>query len=259
MNSKSKNFKIETAYNQISVKYCAGELEFRSPDNALQSVIDLKNPHRLALVNLEYLMAILLFISAPERVLLLGTAAGSLLHFLRHYYPQSIITAVDIDSELIENLLQMNILPEAGPQLKYVYDDAVHFIAHSQQKFDLILVDVFNGAQSPRWLSEKNTLDSLYQLLTEQGATAFNLLIDSDHEFDRFYSNLRLTCQKQTLCMPVEGFENTIAYGFRGQMPQRELAWYMEHTLEMSHKHSIDYMAVLSTIYTTNPSGEAVI
>ena len=254
-----KNFKIETTYNQISVKYCAGELEFRSPDNALQSVIDLKKPHRIALVNLEYLIAILLFIPAPERILMLGTAAGSLLHFLRHYYPKSNITAVDIDSELIENLLQMNLLPEAGPQLNYVYDDAAHYIEHCQQNFDLILVDVFNGAQSPRWLSEKNKLDALYRLLAEHGALAFNLLIDSDHEFTRFYSNLRLTCQKQTLCMPVEGFENTIAYGFREQLPQRELAWYMEHTLEMSHRHSIDYMAVLSAIYTTNPSGEAVI
>jgi spermidine synthase len=259
MDRKLKNFKIKTAYNQISVKYCAGELEFRSPDNALQSVIDLKKTHRLALVNLEYMIAILLFIPAPKRILMLGTAAGSLLHFLRHYYPESHITAVDIDSELIEKLLQMNILPEADPQLDYVYDDAIHFISHCQQNFDLILVDVFNGTQSPRWVGEKNKLDILRNLLTEHGAIAFNLLIDSDHEFKRFYTNLRLTCQKQTLCMPVEGFENTIAYGFKEQLPQRDLAWYMEHTLEMSHKHSIDYMAVLSAIYTTNPSGEAII
>ncbi len=252
-----KNIKIETAYNKISIKQCAGKLEFRSPDDALQSVIDLETPHRIALVNLEYLIAILLFIPAPERILMLGTAAGSLLHFLRHHYPKSHITAVDIDSELIENLLQKKILPEAGPQLNYVYDDAAHYIQHSQQNFDLILVDIFNGAQSPRWLSEKNKIGALYHLLAEHGAMAFNLLIDSDHEFTRFYRNLRLTCHKQTLCMPVEGFENTIAYGFRDQLPQRELAWYMEHTLEMSHRHSIDYMAILSAIYTTNPSGEA--
>eukprot|EP00494_Astrolonche_serrata_P016707 UN16878 len=123
MGRKSKNFNIETAYNQIEVRYCAGELEFRSHDNALQSVIDLKQPHRLALPNLEYLIAVLLFISTPKRILMLGTAAGSLLHFLQHHYPDSSITAVDIDAELIEKLLQMNILPEAGEKLTYVYDD----------------------------------------------------------------------------------------------------------------------------------------
>jgi spermidine synthase len=46
-------------------------------------------------------MSALIFISAPERILVLGTAGGSLLHFLRHYYPQADITAVDIDNDLI--------------------------------------------------------------------------------------------------------------------------------------------------------------
>lgn len=59
--------------------------------------------------------------------------------------------------------------------------------------------------------------------------------------------------------MPVEDFENTIAYGFKKQIPERDMTWYMQRTLEMSQAQAIDYMEVLSAIYTTNPSDGGVI
>jgi spermidine synthase len=255
----SKNFNINTAYNNISAEYRGKRLEFHSGDDALQSVIDLRKPFRLSLKNLEYLIAILLFIPEPRRILLLGTAAGSLLHFLRHHYAECEITALDIDAELIETLQSRDLLPTADSKLTYVFDDALHYVEHCDQRFDLILIDIFIGSQSPVWLLEKPFNSQLYRLLSDYGALAYNLLINSDHQFSRFYQNLRLVCNKQTLCMPVEGFENTIAYGFKNQIPERDMTWYMQRTLEMSQAQAIDYMEVLSAIYTTNPSDGGVI
>ena len=157
MEEESKNFKLETAYNRLNLYQQHDCFELRSEDNALQSRIDLARPHRLGLKNLEHLMAVLLFIPDPKSILLLGTAAGSLVHFLRHYLPQSPLTAVDIDTELVEKMLQMRILPAAGDGLTYVYTDARHYLTNCDDSYDLILVDIFNGAQSPAWLLEKNT------------------------------------------------------------------------------------------------------
>ena len=102
MDQRKQNFKIETAHNSIHLVYDRDRLELRGRDKALQSVINLGKPQQLELANLEYLMSVLLFMPAPRRVLMLGTAAGSLLHFLQHHFPQADITAVDIDAELIE-------------------------------------------------------------------------------------------------------------------------------------------------------------
>jgi spermidine synthase len=259
MDSDLKNFNIITAYNNISAEYHGMQLELRSADNALQSVIDLANPFRLCLKNLEYLIAILLFIPEPRRILMLGTAAGSLLHFLRHHYPQAEITTVDIDAELIETLKSRAILPAADANLTYVIDDARHYIQHCQNSFDLILVDIFDGSQSPGWLLEKTFIDRLHQQLARDGAVAYNLLIESDHLFTRFYRDLRLVFARQTLSMPVNGFENTIVYGFSNQLPAREMTWYMQRSLEMSRLQAIDYIRILSVIYTSNPSDGGVL
>jgi len=259
MEQESKNFKIETTHNRINLFQQGERLELRSNDNALQSLIDLRNPHKLGLRNLEHLMSVLLFIPEPERVLMLGTAAGSLLHFLRHYYPEADITAVDIDVELVEKMLQMEVLPPAGAGLTYVYDDAARFILSCEQKYDLILVDVFTGAQSPSWLLEKKYINGHYHLLSERGAVAYNLLIDSDHDFKLFYRDLRLVFNRQTLCLPVKGYENTIAYGIRHPVPARDMAWYMQHATALSERLDIDFLQILSVIYNTNPVGAGVL
>lgn len=259
MVEKINNFKIETAHNLIDVCYHRGRIEFRSGDNALQSVINLENPHNLELKNLEYLMAVLLFIPVPVRILMLGTAAGSLLHFLKHHYPRSDITTVDIDDILIEQLLRKEILPPAQAGLRYVHDDAAHFVAQCDQSFDLILLDIFNGSQSPAWLLEKKSIHNLYRLLTSRGAIAYNLLINSEHDFKRFYRNLRLVFDKQTLCLPVKGFENTIAYGIRTSGPVRDMSMNINCATSLSEKLGIDLMHVLSVIYNTNPTGHGII
>ena len=259
MEEKTKNFKIKTVHNSINACFLQGRLELRSGDNALQSVIDLQKPHRLELRNLEYLMGVLLFIPQPRRILMLGTAAGSLLHFLRHHYPETDITAVDIDVELIEQLLEIEILPPAQSGLNYVYDDAAHFIKHCDQDYDLILIDIFSGAQSPSWLQEKHVTNDLFHLLTARGALAYNLLIDSEHDFKRFYRDLRLVFDEKTLCLPVQGFENTIAYGIRCSRPALEMTQNMQQAIALSERLEIDLMRVLAVIYNTNPVGLGII
>lgn len=259
MEEESRNFKIETAYNRINLHQQGDRLELRSHDNAQQSLVDLRNPHKLGLRNLEQLMAVLLFVPEPKRVLMLGTAAGSLLHFLRHYYPQTEITAVDIDVELIEKMLQMEVLPPAGNGLTYVYDDAARFIKASDQTYDLILSDIFTGAQSPAWLLEKEYIGGLYNRLSEDGAVAYNLLIDSEHDFKLFYRDLRLVFHRQTLCMPVKDYENTIAFGIRHPLVERDMTWQMQQAMALSERLEIDMLKILSVIYNTNPVGAGVL
>jgi spermidine synthase len=259
MDEINKNFKIETQFNSIHLVYHQGRLELRSQDKSLQSVINLQKPHHLELKNLEYLMSVLLFVAAPRRILMLGIAAGSLLHFLRYHYPQADITAVDIDKELIEQLLELEILPPADNRLTYICDDARQVIKRSEKKFDLVLVDVFNGVQSPPWLLEQASIQQLYDLLSNSGALAFNLLIDSDHDFRLFNRAVRQQFQQQTLCLPVSELENKILYGVRGKSVASDMTANMHTALELSAQLEIDFMPILSVIYNTNPVGDGLI
>ena len=66
MDLKSEFFKFDTLHNTLELHNKNGQLQLRSADQALQSVIELDKPHRLALKNLEYLMAVLLFVMSTQ-------------------------------------------------------------------------------------------------------------------------------------------------------------------------------------------------
>lgn len=259
MKAAPKIFTLKTKFASLSIVQNADCVELRSDTDALHSVINLVNPQKLALKNLEYLMGVLLFIPAPQNILLLGTGAGSLIHFLRYHYPQSHLTSVDNDSELQDLMQQKMLLPEASENLVYLIDDASHYLHHCEQRFDLILVDIFSGSQSPDWLLESPVIRLLYNLLTDQGAIAYNLLVDSNHDFKLFFENLGQLFNQQILSLTVDGFENRLVYGFCSAPPRREMSYYIERAIAMAEKQDIDYLSVLSTIYTTNPAGSAVI
>jgi spermidine synthase len=113
MTDESNLFKVTAHHRDLSIETNANTLELRSNSNTLQSVINVDHPEKLALKNLQYLMAILLFMPQPKRILLLGTGGGSLVHFLRHHYPDSHLTCVDIDGELLDLMHDKMYLPKA--------------------------------------------------------------------------------------------------------------------------------------------------
>ncbi len=258
MEADWQNYKLRTAHNSMSLHRSGRYLELRSRDGALHSRIDVDAPHRLALKNLEFMLGALLFVPPPSRVLMLGTAAGSLLHHLRHYLDVD-LTAVDIDAELIERLIEFGVLPPAGPGLRYVYADAAQFVANCDERYDLVLVDLFSGAHSPRWLLDKPVLGRLAGLLGPQGALALNLLIASESDFRRFYRDLRLVFERRTLCVPVAGFDNTVALAFAATPVRRDLQSQRERAEALGAALGIDLAAILAAIYNTNPVGGGVL
>ncbi|MDH5353232.1 MAG: hypothetical protein OEY09_02210 [Gammaproteobacteria bacterium] len=259
MASTSSIFKLHTAYNQITIRQDGDLLNLYAGGGVRQSTINLKSPHKLELKNLSHLMGILLFLSEPANILILGTAGGSLIHFFRKHYPQCLITAVDIDAELLAAMHQKMALPLSDARLSYVIDDALHYLKNCDQVFDLIISDVFIGNQSPAWLLEADSMRQFSDRLSEQGGLACNLLINSEHQFDQYYRDLQRVFNRQTISLSVEGLDNTLTYALRNTPPQREMTGYMQRAVELSERHDLPYLEILSTIFTTNPGGQGIL
>ncbi len=259
MTTNPSIFKADTAYNTLFIEADEQFWTLRTADQDLQSRVNRRNPEDLALKNLRYLMGILLFLSAPEKILLLGTAGGGLIHFLRHHYPTSRITAVEIDGKLLEIMHREMALPEADEKLTYVIEDARHYIDNYPDQFDLIIVDLFFGNRCPAWLLQAESMQKLYAMLNSPGGLAYNLVMDSESEFNEFCTKLGRNFHQQTLCLPVEDLDNTLAFAFRQPPAECDMSAYMETAYELGIRHDINYMEILSAIYASNPAGSGVI
>jgi spermidine synthase len=259
MVDKTFHFKANTRYNSISITSETDCRTLRTGNNDLQSRINWKHPEQLALSNLISLTGILLFIPPPKQICLLGVGAGCLIHFFRHHYPDHHITAVEIDGELLDIMHEHMALPRADDQLTYIVDDAANYLKNNQQKFDLILFDLFLGNKSPNWLLHEAFIKQVFLMLNKQGGVGYNLLIDSEAEFTRYYKNLRKVFQQQTLCLAVEDLDNTLAFAFRQPERSEDMSKNLEKAMMLSNQFGVNYMETLSEIYSTNPTGAGVI
>lgn len=218
-----------------------------------------KSPAQLVLKNLAYLTGILLFMPPPKSICMLGTAAGGLIHFFRHYYPESHITAVDIDGEMLDLMQQRMGLPPADQKLTYVIDDALHYLDNCKQQFDLILVDLFIGNKLPPWLLQTHSMQQIYSKLNNQGGVGYNLIIDSEQDFTRYYKNLRQVFAQQTLCLRVDELDNILAFAFRDASPAADMEQNITRASQLSEQLDNNYLEILSAIYATNPVGSGII
>ncbi|OGY15642.1 MAG: hypothetical protein A2784_04485 [Candidatus Chisholmbacteria bacterium RIFCSPHIGHO2_01_FULL_48_12] len=94
-----------------------------------------------------------------NRILILGLGGGTAAKVVKQYWPQVKITGVDIDPVMIE--LGEKYLGLAG--VTKIIADAVEWVAKSKQKFDGILVDVYQGRRIPKSVTSKAFLESLSQ------------------------------------------------------------------------------------------------
>lgn len=98
----------------------------------------------------------------PKKVLLLGLAGGCNAHLINHYYPDSIITAVEIDSQMVDLGKKYFKLGKVK-NLNVVIDDAIEYVMNLKEddKFDLVMVDCFIGKEIPKKFETISFLNAL--------------------------------------------------------------------------------------------------
>jgi spermidine synthase len=234
-------------------------LKFERDTDAVQSAIDMQQPSKLVMENLQYLMGLLLFVPAPRKVLLLGVGGGSLIHFLRAHLPNTHIIAVEYDAELLEFAQQHLALPAADEHLTYYIEDARRFVEHDKQLYDLVLVDIFDAGATPPWMRRKPFNASLQQRLSAHGALGYNLIIDSEPTFKRFYQMLRSQYRQQTLCLETEEYANLLVYALNYSAPSLTMAQILDQCLELGDQFDLPFVEIVASIFRVNPQGSGII
>ncbi len=123
-----------------------------------------------------------------EKVLLLGLGLGAIPQMLEiNFDKQFEYHIVEIDEEII-NLAQKYTLNDLKSPT-YVYEmDAEIFVDITEEKFDLIIIDIFIDRTVPKKFESSDFLEKLKYLLYDNGIILFNRL-NSDNE--NFLSNTK--------------------------------------------------------------------
>ena len=116
-------------------------------------------------------------IKKMDHILILGVAGGSVVKTLVDDIEfKGKITGVEIDSEIVEIANQFFKLNEI-PQLEIIIDDAFEFVLKTTEKYDLIVIDIFQDIKMPNFLFESYFIDRICFLLKSKGVVLFNTML----------------------------------------------------------------------------------
>lgn len=147
-----------------------------------QSCINLKTPKKLVFNYTKLLMSSLLLLeNKPNNILIIGLGGGTMSNTLHELYPNANITNVEIDPAVIKVARKYFDLIE-NDKVKTVAKDGRIFIKRAKlkkQKFDMIILDAFNGEYIPEHLMTKEFLSETKDVLTINGIVAANTFSSS--------------------------------------------------------------------------------
>ena len=160
---------------------------------SIQSQVDMENPRVHLLEYTKLTFCGLLYTPEPKRMLVLGLGGGVIPGDMRHYFPALEIDAAEIDPD-IPPIASQFLGFQADDKLKVYVDDGRMFIKKQLRrkpipKYDIIVLDAFNGDYIPFHLMTREFLEEARGVLTDNGVVVANVFSSNrlfDAEFKTF-------------------------------------------------------------------------
>ena len=135
-------------------------------------------------------------------ILVLGVAGGSVIKTLVDEFQfKGKITGVEIDEEITtiaNQYFKLNEITNYTP----IIADANEFVKKINEKFDLIIIDIFEDSNMPDFLFEKEFIFNIKQLLNSKGFVLFNTMnlnekgIDKNKQFINAFETSNYTVRE---------------------------------------------------------------
>ncbi|MCZ8196708.1 MAG: fused MFS/spermidine synthase [Flavobacterium sp.] len=117
-----------------------------------------------------------------ENILILGVAGGSVIKTIVDEIKfKGKITGIEIDAQVVEIANKYFKLNEIK-NLELVVDDAFEFVLKTKEKYDLIVIDIFQDTKMPNFLFEDFFINHVNSLLKVNGFILFNTMVINEKD-----------------------------------------------------------------------------
>lgn len=147
-------------------------LRFNS--GVVQSTMRVSAPFELDLSYTRTMMGFLLFNSEPQHILIVGLGGGSLSKYCYREFPQTRITSVEINADVIA-LRDEFLIPADNERFQIVQADACEYLTRNDVQADIILLDGYDAEGLPNCLCSESFYTHCRQALSDQGVLVVNI------------------------------------------------------------------------------------
>ena len=181
----------------------------------VQGAMRLRKPDWLELEYAQQMMAWMLFIDTPAHVVQLGLGTGALTKFCYRQFPETRVTAIELNPAVIGICVSMFMLPVPDDRLQVLEMDAAEFVNDPANAgtLDVLQVDLYDATAKGPVLESVAFYQSCAACLRADGVLTVNLF--GDHpSFLRNLKALRFVFA-DVICLPEVHDGNVVAIAFK--------------------------------------------
>lgn len=171
-----RNILVDQEGTLICLKF---SLRLHNPQN--QSCLDREHPEHLIFDYTRKAMGSLFVHPAPKRMLVIGLGGGTLPTLYAQLFPSLSIDVVEVD-EAVVRVARTYFGFITNDRLKVIIDDGRLFVKKAGrrgEKYDLIMLDAFNGEYIPEHMMTQEFLREVKVLMSENGLVVANTFSSS--------------------------------------------------------------------------------
>ena len=202
-------------------------------------------------------MAGLLFLPAPQSMLLLGLGGGAIARFMAHHQPTCQGVAVEI-SPAVANIARhyFDFPPAWGLHLGNAREYPGE--THDEPPIDYIVVDIAERLHTPEWICSEPFLAQCRHRLSSHGVLAINLVPHNADEFSQQLAAIRTVFPARTLCLSVPEHHNVMVFGFVQHSLFTHIAELQSRITGLEQQWPLPFTAFLERMIHDNPEGSGV-
>jgi spermidine synthase len=206
---------------------------------AIQSVMEVSNPVRLALAYTRKMMAFLLFNRAPKRILLLGLGGGSLVKFCHANLPAASLTAVEVNPDVIALRDEFEV-PADDRRFRVVNADGAAYVSALTGCKDVILADACDRSGIAAELGSVEFYRKARRRLSAGGVFVANICGDKE-SVDSYLAKVRDAFGDNVLSLRVPADGSMIVFGFKHRRPDLRRERIEAEAADLQRRFHLDF------------------
>lgn len=220
--------------------------------DTVQSAMRIDSPNDLELAYTQAMMAFLLFLPAPQKLLMVGLGGGSLAKFVYHRLPLAHNTVVEISPQVIAAARAHFFVPPDDDRLSVLVGDAVDYVAQHPECCDVLMLDGFDGVSQVESLSSQDFYDRCAAALSSRGVLVVNLW-GSNKRFADYLERIETAFEGRVLCLPAEKRGNIIVFAFRRSPGLQRWDDLREKARRLEADHGLAFLHFVEGLKRMNP------
>ncbi|MDO8263825.1 MAG: transferase [Gallionella sp.] len=223
------------------LKECKGILALHFDTLSIQSEMSIDLPDELVVGYTRAMMSFLLFEPSPKCIAMIGLGGGSLAKYCYRYLPQTEITVVEINRDVIA-LRNEFAIPADDTRFKVLLGDGAEFVSGAAGQFDALIVDGFDTGGLPDQLSSQQFYDDCFASLADNGIMAANLWGGYPH-YDEYLARIRNSFANRLVIVDAEDSVNKIVFAVKNVEFPPSLSTIRHHANLLCLSHPLNFQA----------------